>query len=500
MPHPTLLPLAETARLLVEGGDERIALDPVSGVNRYGCRATPYPELLSFASATASVISASAYAAADDARTRLQDLLEHQTPEIVYATELQRLRGDLLTLCELQELPEPAVIFAASGTDLHHIAAQIALASSDHELLVIMVNEEETGSGVYATITHADPAIAITTVNLRHDDGTARSQTEIDADFSGLAHKAHQLGRHVLLIQTDLSKTGVIAPSYACTAELRAALGNELDVLIDACQFRVSPSTLRACLSQGYSVALTGSKFLGGPSFSGALLIPKQSAARIPSSNEHATPAQNATSDIWQARYTDSDSWGMLLRWEAALCELRAFRAVPEAQVSRFMYRFADSMRTRLDNDPAFSPVTVAPLTRNALYDDSGWDTIQSIFTFRLHRSDSSGRKTLDAAQVRDVYRQLPFAPMPCQLAQPVHSGVARDALRLCLSAHLVVHACADESDAQRIIAQANTVLDQVAALAHRGPPELPQHESRTPLSSVDVVSHLDVHQRITMG
>ena len=500
MPSATLLPLAETARLLVEGGDGRIALDPVSGVNRYGCRATPYPELLSFASATASVISVPAYAAADDLRARLQGLLEHLAPETVYATELQRLRGDLLTLCELQALPEPAVIFAASGTDLHHIAAQIARAASDHELLVIMVNEEETGSGVYATITHADPAIAIATVNLRHDDGTARSQTEIDADFSCLARKAYQSGRHVLLIQTDLSKTGVIAPSYACTAELCTALGNELDVLIDACQFRVSPSTLRACLSRGYSVALTGSKFVGGPSFSGALLIPEQSVAGIRSRYEHGTPAQTATGDIWQARYTDSDSWGMLLRWEAALCELRALRAVPEAQISRFMHRFADSICTRLSNDPAFSPVAVAPLTRSALYDDSGWDTIQSIFTFRLHRPDSSGKKTLDTAQVQDIYRQLPFAPTPCQLAQPVHSGIARDALRLCLSAHLVVNACADESAAQRIIAQAHTVLDQVAALAHRYPPELPQHESHTSLTGVDVASHLDLHQRVAMG
>ncbi|MHB1100056.1 MAG: hypothetical protein ACYCZR_10920, partial [Burkholderiales bacterium] len=61
----------DTAKLLVEGGDARIAL--VSGVNEYGCGPYPDPELAEFGSSTASTISESGFAAADALRARLVD-------------------------------------------------------------------------------------------------------------------------------------------------------------------------------------------------------------------------------------------------------------------------------------------------------------------------------------------------------------------------------------------------------------------------------------------
>ena len=44
---------------------------------------------------------------------------------------------------------------------------------------------------------------------------------------------------------------------------------------------RVSPHTLRAYLAHGFCVALTGSKFVAGPPFSGALLVPRTLARRL---------------------------------------------------------------------------------------------------------------------------------------------------------------------------------------------------------------------------
>lgn len=480
MLQPITLPLPATARLLVEGGDSRITPDPLSGVNRYGCRATPYPELLSFASATASVISSEAYAAADAMRKQLIAELAQQAAEAVYERQLQRLRGELLDLCALQDTPAPELIFAASGTDLHHIAAQLALVGKHRALTVLMVDQEETGSGVYAAISYADPDILLTTVALRHRDGTARAQAQIDAEFRNLAQQANAAGRHVLLIQTDVSKTGMIAPSYACTAALTHALGESLEVLVDACQFRIAPHTLRACLQQGYSVALTGSKFVGGPSFSGALLIPAQRSADIRARHALSCPEAGATSAsaLWQARYTDPASWGLLLRWEAALCELRAFRALPEAQVSKFMQRFCNAIQTRLRDDPAYSPVSLPPLQRQGLHDIVSWDNIATIHSFHVHGPD--GRR-LDEASLAQLYRRLPLAATPCLLAQPVACGNGKDALRLCLSAPQVVTACRSEADSERVIAQAYTVLDQLTALTRPFTPrEMPASDTDT--------------------
>lgn len=469
MLRPLPLPLATTERLLVAGGDGRIAVDKVSGVNRYGCSALPNPELLSYASATATTISPDAYAAADALRTQIQQELLQHPAESVHTKQLQRLRAELLTLCGLEVLPVPEVVFAASGTDLHHIATQLAVAAGRQGLTVLMVDQEETGSGVFASITYADPAIQVITVALREEDGTARHTAEIDAEFLNLACQANAQGQQVLLIQTDVSKTGMIAPSYACSAKMSQMLGEHLDVLIDACQFRISTTTLQACLAQGYNVALTGSKFVGGPSFSGALLIPEQNATRIRERYARAIPAMTATQaeDIWQARYTEIGSWGMVLRWEAALHELRALRRIAEANVELYLQRFANAIQQRLREDSVFEPVISPTLTRLGLHNTQGWDNVQSIHTFRVRGPDN---RLLDATQITQLYQSLPHAMLPCQLAQPVACGRSKDALRLCLSAPQLVAACRNPAEAERILMQAQLVLDQVAALAQHMP------------------------------
>jgi len=465
--------LPTTAQLLVSGGDERIVLDPLRGVNRYGCAPAPDPDLLDFASATASVISSAAFQMADKLRARLEQDIRRLSPATVHARELTRIRKELLALCALGDLPEPDIVFAASGTDLHRIAAQLAQAASAQPVLAIMVNEAETGSGVLAAVTGSQAAIEVATVALRKPDGTPRSAQEIDAEFTALALQAHAAGRHVLLIQTDISKTGMIAPGYGCTAALQQALGMQLDVLIDACQFRIAPATLRACLAQGYAVALTGSKFVGGPSFSSALMIPAQTAERL---RKRPFPGKLATHstvadwpDCWPVQdvLETSCNFGLLLRWEAALCELRAFRALPEADITSFLQTFAQAVQTKFSGNTTLSPVPVPQLDRSALLAQSGWDRIQTVFPFQLYRDTVSGIRPLDAEETKKVYRNLPSADTHCQLSQPVSYGAELNALRLCVSARLVVQAVAhDGVYAGSIIAQALAVLDQAACLA----------------------------------
>ncbi|HEX5338304.1 MAG TPA: hypothetical protein VFW53_07700, partial [Gallionella sp.] len=307
---------------------------------------------------------------------------------------------------------------------------------------------------------------------LREADGTPREARAIDAEFTALAQQAHADGRHVLLIQTDISKTGLIAPGYACTASLQQALGAQLDVLVDACQFRLAPATLRACLARGYSVALTGSKFVGGPSFSGALLIPAQTAARLRARPFPRQLAGRSAAADWpdnwpvQGVLEPSCNFGLLLRWEAALCELHAFRAVPEADIARFLQAFAQAIQARLASDPAFSPVRVPTLDRSALLAQSGWDQIQTVFSFRLYRDAATRRQPLDADAMKRIYRSLPTASPRCQLGQPVSYAQGQTALRLCISARLAAQGAASDEAAGRIIEQALKALDIAASLA----------------------------------
>lgn len=465
--------LPATEQLLVAGGDERIVLDPLRRVNRYGCGPAPDPKLLDFASATASVISTAAFKVADQLRTRLEQDIRQISPITVYARELARIRKELLALCGLDDIPEPDIIFAPSGTDLHRIVAQLAQAASSQPLLAIMVDETETGSGVSAAISGTHPDMEVAAVALRNADGTPRNANEIDAEFTLRAKQAHAKGRHVLLIQTDISKTGMIAPSYGCSAALQQELGNRFDILIDACQFRIAPATLRACLAHGYTVALTGSKFVGGPSFSGVLMIPAKTAEKLrrrPVTRQLAIHSSEADwPDSWpvQGVLDKSCNFGLLLRLDAALNELRAFRALPECDVTHFLSTFAEAIQKKLADSPGFSLVQVPQLDRSALRAQISWDHVQTIFPFQLYRFGATGRHPLDADQTRNVYRSLPIATPRCQLSQPVRYGTERNALRVCVSARLVVQATAyDGAYAERVIAQALTALDQAEHLA----------------------------------
>ncbi|MFM2408577.1 MAG: hypothetical protein RL358_1319 [Pseudomonadota bacterium] len=465
--------LARTAQLLLEDGDERIELDALHGVNRYGCTATPNDALLSFASSTASVISTGGFAAAQQLRDALETALQHQSAATLYAQQLANMRTELAALCGVSTAHPADIIFAASGTDLHHIAAQLSLAASTQPLLVLMVDSSETGSGVVTAISH--PNIEVANVALRLANGSPRSMAAIDNEFSLLAEQAYSAGRQVLLIVTDQSKTGLIAPSYARTAALHQNYGARLDVLIDACQFRIAPATLQACLDKGYSVAITGSKFVGGPSFSGALIIPEALAA-----TQRARPFPDALRcnssaaewpDSWQLSNTlaSTEKFGMLLRWQAALHELRAFRAIPDHKIRDFMQRFARAIQTRLNNDAAFSSVAVGALDRSALHQNPSWDDIPTLFPFELYRVTANSRSLLERAAVHSIYRHLPHASQPCQLGQAVNFALDKCALRLCLSARLVVQALSSGEE-ENIITQAHAVLDQVAALAQHSP------------------------------
>lgn len=496
------LGLARTEQLLTEGGDARIALAPGQTANRYDCPPRPDAHLLAFGSSTASVISPTGFAAADGLRRRLW---RTGTPDVAdYARELQRIRGDLIALCGLSDLVGLDVIFAASGTDLHLIASQLAAAPETRSTLVITVNAEETGSGVPAAAAgrHFDSCTAlgrqvtagtavgrhanveIVSVPIRHRDGMPRPRTEIDTDVEALARQAVAAGRRVLLVLVDVSKTGMIAPGPDCVAALRRQWPDAVDVLVDACQFRLSPTTLQAYLRQDFMVAVTGSKFLTGPTFSGALFVPERLGVRLRAAPLSSLSAYSSRADWphdWHgAQMLDNlPNFGLLLRWEAALAELRAFRAVPEAELAAFLHAFAQVVYSRLHDDPRFEPLPATPIDRGATASANGWDAIPTIFPFLLcRRGPGGGRQPLAREQAAQIYRLLQddldgthdesVAALRCQLGRPVicgaRDGIAVSALRICASARLAVEATVGRRDT--VIRRAMAALDKAALLA----------------------------------
>lgn len=502
--------LPATTQLLTDGGDVRIRLDGQSGLNQYGC--PPYPDagLVALGSSTASVISEQGFAAADHLRGRLLSRAAREPAASTYARELDRLRDELKQLCGIPDMSGVDVVFAASGTDAHLIAAQIVDHAVAAPLCAIMVEAAETGSGVAAALSGrhfsnrtalgawvseamplADRTIVVKVVSIRLLNGCPRPSEDVDAEVAVLVSAALAQGQHVLLTLVDVSKTGLIAPSPACVAALYRDYPKQLTVLVDACQFRISPATLQAYLHCGYMVAITGSKFMTGPSFSGALLLPPvvtQRMHQLPASLLHYSAAGD-----WPLRWQDCGlnviaNAGLLLRWEAAMTEMRAFYAMPAGQVGEFLQKFSDAILHRLKCDPLFQLLPGAQLDRSALVVASSWDSLPTIFPFLLcHAGYGNSRVPLNREETAAVYQRLQqdlsheqdrldgtasaaLRAQRFQLGQPVlcgsRDGVPVSALRLCVSARSVVSAMGPTGlGVAGVIAQAMAALDKIAWL-----------------------------------
>ena len=338
------------SRLLASGGDERIALGPPGGVNRYGCPPRPLPQVPAFGSSTASAISDAGWAAARILHRRLEGAGQGPGADAALAAEADRQRSELAALCGVSTLANTGVVFAASGTDLHLLAAQLCAAETrahpgPASLQAVIVEAAETGCGVPDALAGRHPgsrpplagpvhpgdpvagafAVDVTSVPLRFPAGGAPQNGDHDARVAELVNAAVNAGRRVLLVVSDQSKTGRLAPRPVCALALLRRHGGRVRVLVDACQFRLSAATLRSYLDHGFAVALSGSKFVTGPAFSGALLVPPGlSQAWRTRPLPPGLAAYSARAD-WPVGWAGRDSLpeaanvGLLLRWEAAL-------------------------------------------------------------------------------------------------------------------------------------------------------------------------------------
>jgi hypothetical protein len=489
--HSRVLPsdsggvIAGVAQLLCEGGDERIELDPATGLNRYLCAAAPDPELAAFGSSTASTISTVAWAAAERLSDELQVELQHRPAAVVYERRLEALRIELLRLCGLETKRGLEVVIAPSGTDLHRLAARLTAGPSSRPSLAIIGEAAETGSGVPGALASGAEVVS---VSARAADGRLRDEASVDAEVEALACEAVADLRRVLLVITDVSKTGLLSPNPAVARELCRRFPGWVDVLVDACQMRLSPASLGGYADLGWMIAVTGSKFLTGPAFSAALFVPRKTADRLKRRHlAREDDTQSLKADWpqgWAAAEAleDGANLGLLLRWEAAMAELRALRQVPEPAASAFLAGFERAALGAIARGAELEPLEGRRPSREGL-PAGGWDEIPGIFPFLLKgpsgcltpdqtkrvwallRQDLSHHARTAGAQVAPI-----AAALRVEMGQPVACGERRGApahaLRLCASARLIVEGCSAPAAAEAVLLRARQALTKASWLA----------------------------------
>jgi hypothetical protein len=461
--------------LLTCGGDPRLMLDPLSRLNDYGCGPSPLPHTLSFSSSTASTISERAYDRAGFAREELMRSAIAVGLEDALEMRIEAMRAELKAHLALSP-DEVDVIFSPSGTDSQLHALFVARLLLGPKLTSIVVGSDQTGSGTpftargrhfsrftaNGTIIRKDTPIAglaCDSIMLPIADPSGLKPRP-DADLAVLAAVETAIGggARVLLHVMDASKFGWRAPSQGCLDEIARRWRDEVLVVVDACQMRLGRQRLRGLLDRRCMVLVTGSKFFGGPAFSGALLVPS-SLSRALDRDEEIAPGvcDYANRSDWprawtklRSRFESRTNLGQWLRWEAALEEIGAYYQVPDAFRAKALWEYRTGIESLIACSPSLQPVEVA----SAAADDEEFSEA-TIFPFTLHREG----RLLSAHDCRVLYEALAqdlsgvidgsqaerdLLARRCVVGQPVRIERIKAptaALRLCVGARLVTEA-----------------------------------------------------------
>ncbi|UCI17302.1 hypothetical protein FJ970_19485 [Mesorhizobium sp. B2-1-8] len=445
---------ASLSFLLGTGGDRRIWLDAITRRNRYGTRTTSADDEISFSSTTASNASREGLMAAGVELRRLIDI-ESRSPvasDRWFGDIRERIVSDL-------GCTGAQVILAASGTDAELLALCTIAGLSRRPLTNLLVAPDETGNGVpraaagrhYSDLTALGSAvetgaplegllpgrIEVRTIAIRDEKGKPRHQHEIDADIIAIVELELKLDRDVLVHVLDTSKTGLPAVTRQAARHAAALAPGRVRVIVDACQFRGSISQLKQDLEDGFVVAVTGSKFIAGPPFSGALLIPAGLAgdiaagSDIPAGLAEYTAAQDWPATLRQRMtfaFKSELNLGLGLRWVAALAHLDPYAEIDEPRQHLVKEQFVRLVRSR-----------TGPLSGISLHQDDDGDHLGSRAMVPLTVTNSAGSfASFEQCQtIQVLMRGLNEGPI-CHVGQAVRVG-PRTVLRVAASAHDVI-------------------------------------------------------------
>ena len=322
-------------------------------------------------------------------------------------------------------------------------------------------------------------------VAIRDAEGRARPLADVSAEVLAAVERAVNDHRRVLLHVLDAAKTGIGAPALADVAALKQRFGDAIDIAVDACQARLGPEAVAGYLAEGWLVQMTGSKFWGGPPFSGALLVPKSFLMR----SERLAPVLGTLRSYmarseWPAAFgpardtlPDVHNLGLLTRWQAAIHEAENYAGFPpEASIQRTR-QFMSAVAQALAIHPELQPLDGTPIDHAPICDGDSWQDLRSIVPFVATRAGAAltlaEAKLLHQSLARDVGERLAhvdlsdgdrqLAAQPCHLGQPVKLG-ATAALRICASSRTIV-AMAEEGGIDTLARDLATVLAKTRLL-----------------------------------
>lgn len=365
--------IEKVVQLLAEGGDQRLEINS-TGRNRYGICVLPETgNYISLSSSTGSSISGESFLYLLHYYSELvKRLSSTESPEIdeAYPEEMQAVRDELRSLLGLKN--EHDIVLGPSGTDLEMIPNYIGLLQNK-QVVNIMSVPSETGSGTYKAATFSDfssiypdgsqelgacaSSDCISAVPLE-----ASSDSEVYDELLKLLKQCSAKNALPILRVIWGSKLGRRFPSLEVVKKALEKFPGTV-VVVDCCQGRLSPKRLRSFLSEGWIVNFTGSKFYSGPPFCGCLIFPSQFKEVF--FQQATNPADFKVLDACFTRYDFPKKWvafdalhqsgmaanpGLLLRWRAAIHEMRRFLATDTERVKNVVDTYLRVVSEKFSN------------------------------------------------------------------------------------------------------------------------------------------------------
>ena len=331
---------------LIEGGDERTAIDPATGRNRYFVDPIDGRVVFNRGSCTAGMINARSNVVAREFLSSYESLN--------YASLVEEQSFRLKQLLASAHYDPFDVFFGPSGTDLVYwpLLFQRLLHPNKKHIQLISC-PEELGSGslpaangqLFARENQFGEAVD----QFAAIDGNASDPTVVEFDARDSSGKVRDRGDEIVRLIKDNPDASIVS---SLVFGSKSGIRDDLDVIgdygenvlwvVDLCQFRVDPELLHDLLDRGAMVMLTGSKFFQAPPFCGALLVPRQITERlraleIDGDGSPVAPFGQIFSshdvpwalDNVRQHLPDEENRGLRLRWEIALDEMENYASWP---------------------------------------------------------------------------------------------------------------------------------------------------------------------------
>lgn len=395
--------ITKIEEILSRGADERIFLNE-EGLTKYG---TPLirDNYVNRGSCTCS-------AARESDVQLMNDLLEQNTTKEDWIQYKNELNDQLKQELGWDEAHDFKLFLAPSGTDLVYyplIFAQLLEPGKTVNNLITCI--EELGSGTKSSSVgefYADynqfgnktekgvailPHQNVNTVyfNARSRDGKIQKNSE------SIRALVDQHPDELVIVNLVYGSKSGIEDDLKLIDEIKA---DNLQWVVDICQFRHSRDILHQLISKGAMVMITGSKFYESAPFSGAMLVPKSIYDKLLKVNDWSSvegysaifSKYDVPAPLMERNsFTDEINIPGLLRWASALKSMRSFNKLKEKDTIAKTVLWRDKIYSLLNVSESFELMPHQELTNN------------SIVSFRVIKNGNY----LSADQLKELYYSI---------------------------------------------------------------------------------------------